>query len=78
MTTKTPAEQGMEDWNRDWFFAADKHKATIREALSLLARVQRDPLTIRASFLCNQRMPDGSGQTCGWHGWVTDGNMVEA
>ena len=36
--------------------------------------VQRSPLTIRASFLCHQSMPDGTG-TCGWHGWVTDGAM---
>lgn len=27
----------------------------------------RSPLTIRASFLCS----------CGWHGWVTEGTMVE-
>jgi len=36
--------------------------------------VQETPLTIRASFLCAQRMPDGTG-TCGWHGWITAGFM---
>lgn len=29
--------------------------------------VFQNPLTIRASFLCS----------CGWHGWVTEGTMVE-
>jgi hypothetical protein len=29
--------------------------------------LSRNPLTIRASFLCS----------CGWHGWVTEGTMVE-
>ena len=37
--------------------------------------VQETPLTIRASFLCGQRMPDGSRTDCQWHGYVTDGFM---
>ena len=36
--------------------------------------VQSSPLTIRASFLCPQAMPDGSG-LCKWHGFITDGVM---
>ncbi len=39
--------------------------------------VQKSPLTIRASFLCQQQMPDGSG-VCGWHGFITDGWMEGA
>ena len=39
--------------------------------------VQRSPLTIRASFLCAQIIPDGSRRTCGLHAWVTDGVMRE-
>lgn len=36
--------------------------------------VQEKPLTIRASYLCNQNV---RGNTCGYHAMVTDGFMTE-